>query len=263
VIKLRVDFTLKKYDNLCKNIIQHNYTALTFYEWIVQKEKTNADKKIILRHDVDRFPNQAKKLAIVEYENNIKSSYYFRIPSSWNPKIIENIYSLGHEIGLHYECLDKAKGDVDMAAQFLEKDLNKIRQIAPVNTVSMHGNPLTKFDNRDIWKKYKLSDFSLHGEVYLSMDFEKVMYYSDTGRTWEENKFNMKDFIPKNKKFIISKPIIKTTNELISLVENDNKNLYLLIHPERWRGSFIGWLFSFISDFVINYIKVFIKLLRK
>ena len=150
-----MDFTLKKYDKLCKAIIQQEYTALTFYEWIVQKEKTNDDKKIILRHDVDRFPGQAKKLSIIENENNIKSSYYFRIPSSWNPKIIEYIYSLGHEIGLHYECLDKAKGDLDTAAEFLEKDLNKIRQIAPVKTVSMHGNPLTKFDNRDIWKKYK------------------------------------------------------------------------------------------------------------
>ena len=104
---------------------------------------------------------------------------------------------------MHYECLDKAIGNIDKAALILKKDLKRIRQLVPVNTISMHGNPLTKFDNRDIWKKYKLSDFSLHGEVYLSMDFEKVMYYSDTGRTWEENKFNIKDFIPKNKKFLI------------------------------------------------------------
>ena len=52
-------------------------------------------------------------------------------------------------------------------------------------------------------------------------------------------------------------------NELISLIENDDRNLYLLIHPERWRGSFIGWLLSFISDFVINYTKVFIKIIKK
>ncbi len=263
MIKSRLDFTLKKYDNICKAIIQQGYTALTFYEWIVQKEQTVSDKKIILRHDVDRFAAQAKKLAIIENENNIKSSYYFRIPSSWSPQIIEYIYSLGHEIGLHYECLDKARGNLDKAAEFLQEDLNKIRQIAPVNTISMHGNPLTKFDNRDIWKKYNLSDFSLSGEVYLSMDFEKVMYYSDTGRTWEENKFNIKDFIPKNKKSIISKPIIKTTNELISLIENDNRNLYLLTHPERWQGSIIGLSSSFILDGIINFLKMVIIFLRK
>ena len=66
MIKSRLDFTLKKYDNFCKTIIKQDYTALTVYEWIIQKERKSSDKKIILRHDVDRFPNQAKKLAYIE-----------------------------------------------------------------------------------------------------------------------------------------------------------------------------------------------------
>ena len=78
-----------------------------------------------MRHDVDRMPGNALKMAEVEHEFNIKSTYYFRVNNSvFKKEIIKKIASLGHEIGYHYECLDKAKGDLEKAIRIFQKDLN-------------------------------------------------------------------------------------------------------------------------------------------
>lgn len=45
----------------------------------------------------------------------------------------------------------------------------------------MHGNPLSPRDNRELWKKYKFKDFGIIGEAYLSIDFNEVSYFTDTG----------------------------------------------------------------------------------
>jgi len=256
---IMMDYTLDKYRALCHTIDASSYRCLTVEQCVTMKEVQLDQNYIILRHDVDRFPVQAQALALIEHENNIKGSYYFRIPASWHPDIIQYVSGLGHEVGLHYECLDKAGGDLDKAGEILDKELTSFRSLASVKTISMHGNPATKFDNRALWSYFNLSQFDLVGEVYLSMDFEKVLYYSDTGRTWEDGKFNIKDIIPADMKSVGDKPTITTTDDLIQLIQNETRNLYILVHPERWRGSVGGWLFSAASDHIINYLKIIIK----
>ena len=69
---------------------------------------------IVLRHDVDRLPQNSLKTAQIEHELGIHGSYYFRIvPESFDEKIIREIAALGHEIGYHYE-------DVDLAARAIK-----------------------------------------------------------------------------------------------------------------------------------------------
>ena len=61
---------------------------------------------------------------------------------------------MGHEIGYHYEDLAMAKGNYEKAILSFEQNLAKLRHIVPVETICMHGSPLSKFDNRKIWEKY-------------------------------------------------------------------------------------------------------------
>lgn len=255
-----MDFTLEKYFDLCKTISTSRYQTATVDSIISSLDSISLnDSMIILRHDVDRFPKQAMELAKIERDFDFVSSYYFRIPASFNEKIITDISKMGHEVGLHYECLDKSKGDITRAKEILEEELDMFRKLSKINTVSMHGNPLTKFDNRDLWQHYDFSQFKLTGEVYLSMDFEKIMYYSDTGRTWEDGKYNIKDVIPSGMKSISHKPLLRTTDDLINLINNDTRNIYLLIHPERWTASYFGWAMGYLKDFVLNRIKLVYK----
>ena len=256
-----MDFTQWKYTQLCDAIVKSKYKSVTVADFIRMSDVKLHNHLIILRHDVDRFPKYALEMAEIEKKFALIATYYFRIPASWNERMIKTIAEMGHEVGLHYECLDKAKGDTQKAGKILEQKLSLFRMFTDVLTVSMHGNPTTKFDNRDMWKHFELNQFGLIGEVYLTMDFEKVMYYSDTGRTWEEGKYNIKDIIPNGMKTVQNRPRLVTTNDLIQLIKYDNRNIYLLIHPNRWPGSFGDWLFSYVCDVATNYGKILYKII--
>ncbi|CEG13790.1 Polysaccharide deacetylase (fragment) [groundwater metagenome] len=231
-----LDFTIEKYGKLC-SAIKGNYETLTFNEYL--NSMNSKSKFIILRHDVDRMPENALKTAEVEHEFNLKSTYYFRTNKSvFRKEIIEEIASLGHEIGYHYECMDKAGGDPEEAIIIFEDELKKFREIYDVKTICMHGNPLTKHDNRDLWNKYDYRKFGIIGEAYLSMK-EDVAYFSDTGRTWGK-EYKIKDFninISSNynnydcNSNYNSK--IKTTDDLINLIKSKKSGNNFTI--ERYR----------------------------
>jgi hypothetical protein len=255
-----MDFTLKKYSRLCHAVAGSKYRTATVGAVIRSLEAIDLnDSIIILRHDVDRFPRQAVKLAQVEHSFGLVGSYYFRIPASFNRSAIASIGDMGHEVGLHYECLDKANGDIDRASDIFAADLQMIRRLSEVKTVSMHGNPFTRFDNREYWYHHDFSNFDLDGEVYLSMNFQKMMYYSDTGRTWEDGRYNIKDVIPADMETIRDKPVLRTTDDLIELISAHSRNIYLLIHPERWASTFCGWMVGYMKDLVLNKAKVLHK----
>jgi hypothetical protein len=100
------DFTLEKYKKLCLALLDSGYTPLTVYSYLTGKPKNN--KLVVLRHDIDRRPGNALRMAELEHELGIQSTYYFRFPYTFKPDIIGKIHDLGHEIGYHYEVLSKA-----------------------------------------------------------------------------------------------------------------------------------------------------------
>ena len=145
-----LDFTLRTYKKLLTRIINSSYEPITVARYLSGSDLP--ERFIILRHDVDRKPERAEKMAAIENELGIKSTYYFRKNSHvFKPDIIKPIPSMGHEIGYHYEVLDKAKGNIERARLFFKEELKLFKNIVDVKTVFMHGNPLTRWINRDFW----------------------------------------------------------------------------------------------------------------
>jgi hypothetical protein len=101
---------------------------------------------------VDRKPENALKMAELEHALGVCSTYYFRHPHTFIPEIIEQVLSLGHEVGYHYEVLAKAKGDYEEAIGLFARELEEFRSLCDVRTICMHGSPLSRYDNRDLWK---------------------------------------------------------------------------------------------------------------
>ncbi len=250
------DFSAKKYLLLCEKLRTASCGSIQFKDYVTKRKESVNGRLAVLRHDVDRFAYTALALARIEHSLGLTATYYFRVPSTFRPRIISEIRDLGHEIGLHYEVLDKARGDIILARHYLVDDLKRLREIAPVETVAMHGNPLTPFDNRDIWKQLELSEFGLIGEAYLSVDFNQIDYFSDTGRTWKRNRFNIYDRLPSDSESVEADPTPRSTDELINVIQTSNKDLYLLTHPERWPDSPGGWLLSYIWDLAVNPMKI-------
>jgi hypothetical protein len=111
---------------------------------------------IILRHDVEAKYGNALKMAKVQNGLGINGTYYFRIyphNGNGNEGVILEIAALGHEIGYHYDDLSECKGDYEKAIHRFQKNLEYLRQFGPVTSASMEGAPLSKFDNRDLWRK--------------------------------------------------------------------------------------------------------------
>ena len=257
---MSLDYTLDKYQELCEAICSSGYTTLTVKKYFELRDKleNNHIKFVILRHDIERNPANAVKMARIENNLGISSTFYFRtLPRVFRKDVIEQIKDRGHEIGYHYEVLSKAKGDYEKAIKLFEQELNEFRKIVDVKTISMHGSPLSPYDNRDLWNVYDFRDFGITGEAYLSI--KDVNYFSDTGRSWNwKNK--IRDFMPDQKQKIA----VDTTDDLIELVKGNRvERFYILVHSERWALNDLEWVSWCIKDAVFNVGKKVLRSVRR
>jgi len=251
-----LDFTIPGFLELSSSLVR-NYKPITMTEYFSSEHLPECFS--LIRHDVDRLPGHSLKTARIEFELGIKATYYFRTNKAvFIPKIIKEIADMGHEIGYHYEVLSDTKNDYSKAIKLFEYNLSKFRKICDIKTISMHGRPLSKIDNRDLWKVYNFHDFGILGEAYLSVGKE-LNYFSDTGRSWS-TKNTLRDFIPgKNQNISVN-----TTSELINLVESKKlNNFYILTHPERWSSSVFDWSLYLGMDFIANFVKKGLIAVRK
>jgi len=249
------DFTPEAYRALLSALKEGGYGFQTVADFL----QNPGEKTVILRHDVDRLPRNALRLARLEADLYILATYYFRtVPAVFDPGIIREIAGMGHEIGYHYENLsslgkkqtwetgdrrqgstlrrqetgkeittssrhtsDQKSGDRRQetgegkqshtpypspltphrqiyaeAIEDFENNLNRLREICPVQTVCMHGSPLSPWDNRELWNHTDYRQYGIIGEPYLDIDFVSVLYLTDTGRRWDGEKVNVRDKVP-------------------------------------------------------------------
>lgn len=244
-----MDFTVKTYKLLLKSLVNENYTFQTYQEFILNP----AEKCIILRHDVDLLPQNSLVFAKIQSDLGIKGVYYFRaVPESWDEEIIKEISALGHEIGFHYESLTTCNGDIALAIQDFEKNLNELRNLAPVVTICMHGSPMSKFDSKDMWKNFSYTKFGVIAEPYFDTDFSKVMYLTDTGRRWNGEKVSVRDKVSSNLKIDV-----RSTFELIFEIEKGklSEQVMFTFHPQRWNDSWFLWTKEYVLQNIKNLIK--------
>lgn len=258
-----MDFTLSKYYELCKTIGNSEYKVSTLGEYLKDPKNMNS-KVIILRHDIDRDCRYSLDLAKIEHECKIKAAYYFRMKKkTYIPQVIDIISSYGHEIGYHYEVMDISKGEIKLAKEIFEKDLAQFRTRHEVKTVCAHGNALTKFDNKDMWKCLNLRDYGLLGEAFLSLDYNRFAYFSDSGRTWlnaRSQKMSGKDSVNTAFEHVRA----KNTNDLMKIIrEGSLPGICILTHPERWSGNFIDFTSRYLIDLVFSWGKAGIYAYRE
>ena len=250
-----MDFTIKTYKSLLQILMEKKYLFLSFQEYIQKKYSIQNSNLsfVILRHDVDRLPQNALRMAQLEAQMNIKSTYFFRvINKTFKPNIIKKIAELGHEIGYHYEVLSKTKGNLESGIKLFQKELQEFKKIINVNTACMHGSPLSNWDSRTLWNKYNIKKFGIIGEPYYDIDFNKILYLTDTGRRWNGSNVNIRDKVCT--KFNYN---FKTT-EQITLAFKNNKlpnQIMMNIHPHRWNDNIFYWLKELIGQNSKNIIK--------
>lgn len=247
-----MDFTVKKYTELLKSLIAQKYTFQTFEEFMTAP----ADRSIVLRHDVDLLPYNSLAFARIQAQHGVKGVYYFRaVPESWNVDVIQEIASLGHEIGYHYECLTTTKGNMENALKDFEKNLDTLRKLADVKTICMHGSPMSKYDSKDLWKTSDYKKFGIIGEPYFDVDFNHVFYLTDTGRKWDGDKVSVRDRVDTSFKLTFH-----TTDQIISAINQNQlpEKIMFTFHPQRWNDNSFLWTKELVFQSLKNVVKKYI-----
>lgn len=244
------DFTLKLLDQLLAAIVENNYTCMTYRQYA--SGKLPVGRFVILRHDIDALPEKALQVAQLEHRHKLQSTYYIRTCAPvFVPGIMEQIASLGHEIGYHYENLSEHKGDLQKAIDSFGASLALLRTIYPVTTICMHGSPLSRYDNRTLWRHYNYRDYGIAAELYLDTDFSDIWYLTDTGRGWN-SRYNIRDLVHSH----FSIPITGTP-ALIALFKNGTlpDKIMITIHPQRWSDNYYDWFRELAFQSVKNIVK--------
>ena len=288
-----MDFTLSTYRTLIETLQQQGFSFLSLNEFISK----STERFIILRHDVDSLPANSLRFARIEAEIGIKGTYYFRIvPESFDEKIIKEIYSLGHEVGYHYEdfvfARQKAKDKrqkeeneveyerhlTEIAIESFAENLERLKKIVPVKTICMHGSPMSRWDSRLLWKYYDYRDFGIIGEPYFDVNFDEVLYLTDTGRCWDGDFFNVRDKAagsrlkaegnpppsalcpPPSANF----PKFHSTFDIIKAAEEGilPDKIMMTFHPQRWTDKPVPWVRELVYQNIKNVAKYFLLRMR-
>jgi hypothetical protein len=238
-------------------VLEAGYSVQSVDEYL----REPASRVVLLRHDIDRNPYNAVEMARLECHLGIRSTYYVRkVRGVYSSELLTTLGNLGHEVGYHYEVLAKARGDMQKALGIFEAELAELRQFVEVNTAAMHGSPLTPWNNLQIWQHMEPRELAL-GEPYLDIDYQRVAYYTDTGRSWDATATNLRDRVDSGQARFAQ---VHTTDELIALVaQRSTAQLCIQTHPERWNASPMGLLRSATMDHAASLAKRLIKKLRR
>ncbi len=243
------EFTLSAYKKILESFRDAGYTFTPFEDFLINP----GIKTVILRHDVDRFPGNALKMASLEQGMDIRSTYFFRIiPSVYKPVIMRKIAGMGHEVSYHYEDLSIAGGDRERAILLFENNLKKIRAVYPAKTICMHGSPLSKWDNKEIWrhgkgeKRYDYRSYGIIGDTSLDVNYDEVFYITDNGWGWNNTASSVRDKV--DSRFDIP---IKDTWHFCDLIRQGALPDKILFntHPDSFFEACLPWWMN----------KVFIK----
>ena len=266
-----MDFTLSIYRKLLLTLQKQGYSFFTFHDFCLGKAN---GRYVILRHDIDKYPLNALIIARIEFSLGIKASYYFQIKQElYNPEIIKQIANLGHEIGYHYNDLVDAKGNEKVAIEGFKANLSLFRSFVPITTVAMHGSPISKYDNRDLWQHYNYKDYGIIGEPYFDIDFSIMHYLTDTGRMWDGERYSVRDRVD-NYQLIVNNELktrkskceslkvkpLHSTSDLINAINCGTfpEKAMMTTHPQRWTDNKYEWMQELILQRLKNVLKWFL-----
>ncbi len=207
--KITKDFnveTYKKYLILAK---RYNYKFISFSNF--NKKNFKKKKLIILRHDVDIDLKLAEIFAKIEFDLNIKSTFFvmtnnnlYNLFSKNSKKIIYKILSYGHSIGLHHDVSYYKNYNLNVIKKNINREIKFINEIFSykIKYVSFHKPEKFILKKKIINKNF----ISVYNKEFISSKL--VRYISDSGAFWKE----------------------KPLNEILK--ENNKTAIHLLIHPE-------------------------------
>jgi hypothetical protein len=184
------DFVEKNYKRILKKI---NSKTIFYDQTKVNSEFT------LWRHDIDFSIHRSYSLAKIEKKKNIKATYFLLLGSKFYNlfeqeihNLIIKIVSLGHQLGLHFDCSQyeiKNKKELEQYLTYEKKILENLFQVK-IKVFSFH-NPTKKVLRFDNFKYAKMIN------TYAKYFKKNVQYCSDSNGYWRHER--LENFL--NKKY--------------------------------------------------------------
>lgn len=179
-------FTYKEIEEIIKLLKDNNYTFSNYLDY----EKNN--KNVILRHDVDISIEEAYKMAKLEFNLEVTSTYFILIRGDfYNPfnkrniEMIKEMDRMGHHIGLHFD--ETLYPDDANIPDLIEKEIDIMRSLTgiSINSVSMHIP-----SKRTLESNYVISNGTVVNS-YSNEFFKHFKYVSDSKMNWREDVYEV------------------------------------------------------------------------
>ena len=176
-----MDFTFDAYLKLIELVKISGYEFRNYHDY------KYTEKCVIMRHDIDNSIEKALQLAKIENSEHVSATYFvllntdfYNVASKKSLSCINEIVSLGHEIGLHFDETAYGCEEIELK-HFIAREARILSDIIdyPVTTFSMH-RPNQRVLN---------SNLVIPGLVnaYGHPFFDEFKYLSDSRRTWRES----------------------------------------------------------------------------
>jgi hypothetical protein len=162
-----------EYRELLRIALRQDYAVVSLEAWLAEPTLEAGKPLLLLRHDVDQHPVSALKMARIEAELGVRSTWYFRWRTA-KPMVVETIAGEGHAVGLHYETLtrellrrDLRAGDAEQlipeARELLRRELQTFAaRFGAVRSACPHGDTRMPDVHNDVllldedWSSYGL-----------------------------------------------------------------------------------------------------------
>jgi hypothetical protein len=185
-----IEFTFAWYEELLQTLLEEGY-RFDGFESRIQPET------VLLRHDVDWSPRKAVRLAEIEADLGISSTYFFLVSSPFYNSVneyvrnrVHQIQDLGHSIGLHFSTHQYFSSTPDGENGNVPNDgelINVIeREQLIMHQVSGSEICVVSFHNPPSWVCRRSFDgfTSTYEDRFFS---EQVSYYADSNQRWRSN----------------------------------------------------------------------------
>lgn len=181
-----MEFTYAAYRALLSLLREEGYSVRNYHNY------ADAPRCVILRHDIDTSLPRAVRLAELEAEEGVQSTWFvllrtdfYNVFSRSGREALDRICSLGHEIGLHFDEASyvPALGPEELV-QSVIKECGLLSALldgvspSSVSVVSMHRPSRETLE----------ADYDIPGIInsYGKTFFRDFKYLSDSRRRWRE-----------------------------------------------------------------------------
>lgn len=141
----------REYRKLLRVALDQGYAVVSLESWLADPDPYAGKPLLLLRHDVDQSPTSALRMAAIEAELGVLSTWYFRWRTA-DRSVVSAIRDAGHAVGLHYETLTRevlrrglaaadAPGLIPAARELLHRELEAFQERhGPAQSACPHGD---------------------------------------------------------------------------------------------------------------------------